>query len=82
MSDTTKFYSPSGEYILTNNTSNKIEQNTNNMDIKYGVQGNLSIELDEKVKQGQVKPSKPEDDDELYRLKKPVAGAPLQAEEE
>ena len=81
MSGETRFYSPTGEYILQN-TSNKNEHNNNNIEIKYGIQGKLSIELDEKVKKHPVKPSKPEDDDELYRLKKPLVGAPLPREEE
>tara|TARA_B100001057_G_scaffold485513_1_gene565314 strand:- start:819 stop:1067 length:249 start_codon:yes stop_codon:yes gene_type:complete len=82
MSSNTSFFSSTGEFFKQNTPSNKNEENTNNVDIKYGIQGKLSIEVDEKVKDHPVKPSKSDEDDELYRLKKPLVGAPLPREEE
>ena len=35
-----------------------------------------------KIDESSVAPPQPEDDDELYRLKKPLVGAPLPREEE
>tara|TARA_Y100000991_G_C21953705_1_gene341013 strand:+ start:1046 stop:1576 length:531 start_codon:yes stop_codon:yes gene_type:complete len=67
-----KFYSATGNYILKQNddTLPKRKSNTKDVDFEYKVDGKLFIEVDETEDPGDIKPSKPEDDDELYRFKK------------
>ena len=68
-----KFYSATGNYILKQNDDVKLPKknlSTNDVDFEYKVDGKLFIEVDETEDQSEIKPNKPEDDDELYRLKK------------
>lgn len=67
-----KFYSATGNYILKQNDDTLPEKksNTKDVDFEYKVDGKLFIEIDETEDPSDIKPNKPEDDDELYRFKK------------